>query len=201
MGSNLPFFRARRSECSIPGTPVRQPVRTSRTRNNFAPRFGFAYSPGNSGKTSIRGGFGVFYDILKAEDNLQFNGQVPFYGFADLLFDTPSKVTSAQNLLSDPFAAAGQPNPFPSRPPARNMNYANAGYLPIGGAAVYYVDPNLRTPYVYQFNLSVQRQLTHDLVLETSYVGSSSHKLTGLVDSNPLCPERRRGCLPARPAP
>ena len=35
---------------------------------------------------SIRGGVGVFYDILKAEDNLQFNGQAPFYGFADLLF-------------------------------------------------------------------------------------------------------------------
>jgi hypothetical protein len=157
-------------------------------RNNFAPRFGFAYTPGAGGKTSIRGGIGVFYDILKAEDNLQFNGQVPFYAFSDLLFNAPAKVTSAQNLLSDPFAAAGQPNPFPSRPPAANINYANAGYLPIGGAAVYYVNPNLRTPYIYQYNLSVQHQLAYDLVLEANYVGSSSHKLTGLVDSNPIVP-------------
>jgi hypothetical protein len=155
-------------------------------RNNFAPRFGFAYSPGKDGKTSIRGGAGVFYDILKGEDNLQFNGQVPFAGFSDLFFNPPSgAVTGPLNLLSNPFVAAGQPNPFPSRPPASNINYGNAGFLPIGGAAVYFENPNLRTPYVYQYNLSVQRQLAHDFVLETSYVGSSSHKLTGLVDSNP----------------
>jgi hypothetical protein len=154
-------------------------------KNNFAPRFGFAYSPGTNGKTSIRGGVGVFYDILKGEDNLQFNGQVPFYGFADLFFDPPTKVTGPLNLLSNPFVAAGQPNPFPSTPPAHNVNYGNSGYLPVGGGGVYYVDPKLRTPYIYQYNLSVQRQLAHALVFETSYVGSSSHKLTGLVDSNP----------------
>jgi outer membrane receptor protein involved in Fe transport len=49
-------------------------------RNDFAPRVGFAWSPGN--KTSIRGGFGLYYDILKAEDNLQFNGQAPFFSYA-----------------------------------------------------------------------------------------------------------------------
>ncbi len=155
-------------------------------RNNFAPRFGFAYSPGNK-KMSIRGGFGVFYDILKAEDNLQFNGQAPFYGFSDLLFDAPTgNPTSSYNLLSNPFAAAGQANPFPSKPPAQNLNFAASGFGTIGGAAVYFVNPNLRTPYVYQYNLSVQRELSSSIVLETSYVGSSSHKLTGLVDDNPM---------------
>ncbi|PYV46187.1 MAG: hypothetical protein DMG92_18625, partial [Acidobacteria bacterium] len=51
-------------------------------KNDFAPRVGFAWQPLHSTKTSVRGGFGVFYDILKAEDNLQFNGQPPFFSFA-----------------------------------------------------------------------------------------------------------------------
>ena len=155
-------------------------------RNNFAPRFGFAFSPGSK-KMSIRGGFGVFYDILKAEDNLQFNGQAPFYGFSDLLFPSLSgNPTGPVNYLSNPFAAAGQANPFPSRPPAQNLNFAAAGFSPIGGVAVYFVNPNLRTPYVYQYNLSVQREITSNMVLEANYVGSSSHKLTGLIDDNPM---------------
>ena len=156
-------------------------------KNNFAPRFGFAYSPGGGQKTSIRGGFGVFYDILKAEDNLQFNGQAPFYGFADLFFDPlPGNPTGPANYLSNPFGAAGQPNPFPSTPPSHNINFADAGDVPIGGGGVYFVNPHLRTPYIYQYNLSIQRAITNNTVLEVNYVGSSSHKLTGLVDSNPF---------------
>ncbi len=154
-------------------------------KNDWGPRFGFAYSPGNSGKTSIRGGFGVFYDVLKAEDNLQYNGQAPFFGFADLLFD-PITTQGATNYLSNPFTAAGQANPFPSRTPAKNIDFGASGFLPFGGSAVYFVDPHLRTPYIYQYNLSVQRELVKNMVAEVAYVGSDSHKLTGLVDTNPF---------------
>lgn len=156
-------------------------------KNDWAPRLGFAWDPKSNGKTSIRGGVGVFYDILKAEDNLQYNGQAPFYGFADLFFDPLSKNPTTQtNYYTAPFVAAGVPNSFPSKPPAKNLDFGAAGFLPFGGGGVYFVDPHLRTPYIYQYNLSLQQELRPNLVAEVSYVGSSSHKLTGLTDTNPF---------------
>ena len=158
-------------------------------KNDWAPRFGFAWSPGRSGKTSVRGGFGVFYDILKGEDNLQFNGQAPFFAFADLFFPAlTSNPTVEIPSMTRPFVASGQPNPFPSAPPPKNLNFAATGRLPLGGAAVYSVDPNLRTPYVYQFNLDIQREINSNTIFDIAYIGSSSHKLTGIFDSNPFIP-------------
>ncbi len=156
-------------------------------RNDWAPRFGFAWDPKGNGKMSVRGGFGVFYDILKGEDNLQFNGQPPFFGGSDLYFDPlSSNPTSPVTSMIDPYGAAGRPNPFPSKPPAKNLDFAAAGFLPIGGSGLYYVDPHLRTPYIYQYNVSVQREILRDTTLEVSYIGSDSHKLTALKDANPM---------------
>ncbi len=156
-------------------------------KNDFAPRVGFAWDPFSDGKTSVRGGVGIFYDILKGEDNLQFNGQAPFFGFSDLFFDPlGANPTKEVNYLTQPYVATGIPNSFPSRPPAKNLDFAAAGFLPVGGGGVFYVDPNLRTPYIYQYNLSIQRELLKNMTIEASYVGSSSHKLTTLVDANPF---------------
>jgi hypothetical protein len=157
-------------------------------KNDWAPRIGFAWDPRGNGKTSVRGGFGVFYDVLKGEDNLQFNGQPPFFASAGLFFDTvgPGQ-TGNIAYLSDPFGSAGAPNPFPSKTPPPNLDFGAAGFLPINsGGAVYLVDPHLRTPYTYQYNLSLQHEVAPNTVLELSYVGSSSHGLTTLVDVNPF---------------
>src|SRR3984893_2502366 len=156
-------------------------------KNDWGPRIGLAWDPKGNGKTSLRGGFGVFYDGLKGEDNLQFNGQPPFFASAGLVFPTVSGQTSNLNYLSDPFGAAGSPNPFPSKAPPSNLDFSAAGFLPVNsGGAVYLVDPHLRTPYTYQYSLSLQQEVASNTVVEFSYVGSSSHGLTTLVDINPF---------------
>ncbi|HWW14512.1 MAG TPA: hypothetical protein VN310_07610 [Candidatus Dormibacteraeota bacterium] len=156
-------------------------------RKNWGPRFGFAWDPRGDGKTSLRGGIGLFYDVLKGEDNLQFNGQAPFFGALGLFFPTPTSPSSAVTYFEDPFTPTGTANSFPSHTPPSNLNFQTAGFLPINsGGAVYLVDPHLRTPYTYQYNLSFQHELARNLVLEASYVGNTSHGLTSLQDINPF---------------
>jgi Carboxypeptidase regulatory-like domain/TonB dependent receptor/TonB-dependent Receptor Plug Domain len=163
--------------------------------DNFAPRFGFAWNPDGHGKTSIRGGFGVFYDVLKAEDNFQFNGQPPFFSLANIsafpvsltgnLCPASNQPNQIITYFSDPFDSTCTQNTFPSVPQLNGTQYfSNPGSLPFG-SQLFFVDPHLHTPYIYQYNLSVQRQIAPRLVLELNYLGSSSHGLTALQDANP----------------
>ncbi len=170
----------------FPGDPGAPKGSNFPDKNDFAPRFGFAYDVTGQGKTSIRGGFGMFYDVLKAEDNLQFNGQAPFFGFGDVFPAGPGN--PGPSGLQDPYGSAGAVDPFPSKPPAKNLDFAAAGFLPFGGGGVYFVDPHLRTPYVFQYNLSIQQQIAPGTTLEVGYLGYSAHKMTGLVDVNPFSP-------------
>ena len=189
-------------------------------KKNFAPRIGFAWSPRSNSKISIRGGFGVFYDILKGEDNLQFNGTPPFYNAPYVTMPcipsalnadcpTPAPATPAYTSFGMPFYSAPwansttpfASNPFPSAPPnpATAFNPATGGlFLPAAGYGIYFVNPHLHTPYTYQYNLSLQHELTRNLIAEVNYVGSSSKGLTSLVDINPFDLSTVSGSNPAR---
>ena len=83
----------------------------------------------------------------------------------------------------------GTVNSFPSHTPPSNLDFAAAGFLPINsGGAVYLVDPHLRTPYVYQYNLSLQREMLNNLVLELNYVGSSDAPANFAAGHQPFHP-------------
>ncbi|MGA3186625.1 MAG: carboxypeptidase regulatory-like domain-containing protein [Bryobacteraceae bacterium] len=184
----------------FPGDPGAPKGTNFPDRTNFAPRFGIAWDPFGDGKTSIRTGFGMFYDILKAEDSLQFNGQEPFFSESDLFFNPlATNPASAPTNFTDPFGTLGLTNPFPSKPPTAATNWVNSGFLPVGGGGVFVVNPHLKTPYIYQYNFSIQRELAKNTTLTASYLGSDSHKLTGLDDENPIMLGTNQRVLNAQP--
>ncbi|HEY2546607.1 MAG TPA: carboxypeptidase regulatory-like domain-containing protein [Candidatus Acidoferrum sp.] len=170
-------------------------------RTNFAPRFGFAWQPFHDGKTSVRGGWGIFYDVLKAEDNFQFNGQAPFNPTANIGINepqVPTATTAGYTFFSDPFGSTNSPDPF-GQPLNHNINFLNTfGTFTSLNTGATIVDPHLRTPYTYQYNLSIEHQLSNKLVARAAYVGSSSHGLTALVDINPFDPATLNSASPQR---
>jgi Carboxypeptidase regulatory-like domain/TonB dependent receptor len=163
-----------------PGTPNRALVYPD--RNNWAPRFGFAWDMLGNSKVVMRGGFGIFYDIEDGALNLQFGGQPP-YGDISNLYYGATQFATTDNALADPFTPLGITNPYPFRA----SGHVGEFFIPKISFA-YVTDPHFRTPYSENFNYGFQFQVTKTTALEAVYVGSYGRKLISSVDVNPPSP-------------
>lgn len=155
-------------------------------RDNFAPRIGFAWDVAGSHKTSIRGGFGVFYDVLNGHDNIDQNGGPPFASYVPIAYDGFGFATGSgapPRHFENPIGSVGLADPFPAPPASSDPNWATIGWIPW---SITTTDHGLRTPYVYQYNLSLQREVARNMVFHTAYVGSSSKRLQTATQGDPL---------------
>ncbi len=142
-----------------PELTVGGPWHNNPSLRNFAPRLGVAWDPFGGGKTSLRAGFGLFYDEI-----------LPKYYFFSGSLNPP--FTTRTSIPNPPFpnvVATFNPDAY-IRAQLQTVNY------------------DLQTPYIVQFNASVQRALPGDWDVMVGYVGSRGKNLLRLGDAN-LAPE------------
>ena len=143
--------------------------------DHFSPRIGFAWDPAGNGKTSIRGAFGAFYGSISGNE---WNTMTNFQPFSTRLsFSNINQKTNAAGVplgasLSNPYNAFVGGPPFPYK-----------GTFTTGGG-LFPVAADFAWPYSYQFNVSLQRQLTKDLTVGAAYVGTRAKNLPFARDIN-----------------
>jgi hypothetical protein len=136
-------------------------------KNNFGPRFGFAYDITGDGKTSIRGGAGLYYGRF-------LGGHI----WANLL-NTGNPAGQGQVTIAVALAN-GAENPaaprFATVLPNTNQTLA--------AATINFYQRNFQAPQIAQYDLIVERQIAKNMVVSVSYVGSKGSHLPTFVDQN-----------------
>jgi carboxypeptidase family protein len=142
-------------------------------RNNWAPRVGAAWTLDRAATTVVRGGYGIHYNhsALAPSEGLYFSA--PYFAFA-AYFTSPLGLVT----LSDPW-----PRNFPIPTPNPATGFQS----------------DLRTPYLHDFNVTLQRQLGPTRVAELAYVGSRGRNLIAARDANQ--PRPSTAALNLRPDP
>lgn len=139
--------------------------------NNFGPRIGFAYDFGGKGKSTLRGGYGLFYFLDRGGIDNQLAQNPPYSGFSQFNNQDGVRITLS------------------GRAPNGSLDSRLAtGALPLGGVAdvnlsnpqnvtVLAVKPDNRTSNIHQFNVQFQHQLTKETALSVGFVGTRGRNL------------------------
>ncbi len=186
----------------FPGDPG-VPNSLAPARNNFSPRIGIAWTPaftspsipdwmhglvGNTGQTSIRLGYGIFYTAYEGLSAGIMSANPP-YGY--------TYTSAAPPLFESPFTVAATGADAGQRFPLQNVAFGASRarpnstvdwsqFEPLVGIPA--VDPRDVTPYAEHWMVSLERQLGNASLITMSYVGAASHHLLALEEANPADP-------------
>lgn len=179
----------------VPGDPGIPPTLSPAKYHNFAPRAGIAYSPGfsnallktlfgDSGKSSIRASYGIFYTEFPGLTAGIMYG-VPPYGYSYLspqppLFSTPFINSADGRQNPDPFPLNFPPPTVSAKNPYTGFDFA--AVTPISADPYFYYRDSVPYPENYMF--SIQRQIANSALMTISYAGNQGHHLLVLVPKN-----------------
>jgi Carboxypeptidase regulatory-like domain len=191
---------------TLPGDPGCNKYGGASTKyNHVGPRAGFAYAPdwgwlsGGKGKTSIRGGFGLYFNRSEEELNLQDLGIAPFgltsAGVTDVSNQTNSYVPSFPNPFQDIASGFSIPNKFPYVSPAPGTTNIDFTQFEPFGFNLSVIPKNFTNPYSMNFNLTLERELPGSTILRVSYVGAQGRKLITSYTFNPTTTAGVQKCL------
>lgn len=141
-------------------------------KNNFAPRFGFAYDVFGDGTTAIRGSYGVYFDRIVGAVGNTVDANTP--GFTQQVLIFPNSSAGSDRRAGDGIPIPAQPASVLLRQPVTRQTTVIA------------FDPNLRTEYSQHFSFNIQRQLMRNTVLDVGYVGTKGTGLFNWLDFNQL---------------